>query len=63
MYLTIVTIIFYNAILQPHFEHSDIVYDSTSKTNKDRLQKLQTRACRLITGQDHIQTASPCFMN
>ncbi len=25
----------YNAIVQPHF---DIVYDSTSKTNKDRLQ-------------------------
>ncbi len=40
----------YNAIVQPHFDYSDIVYDSASKTNKDRLQKLQTRACRLITG-------------
>ncbi len=40
----------YNAIVQPHYDYSDTVYDSASKTNKDRLQKLQTRACRLITG-------------
>ncbi len=30
----------YNAILQPHFDYSDIVYDSASKTNRDRLQNL-----------------------
>ncbi len=53
----------YNAIVQPNFDYSDIVYDSASKTNKDRLQKRQTRACRLITGQDHVQAASPCFLN
>ncbi len=40
----------YNAIVQPYFDYSDIVYDSASTTNKDNLQKLQTRACRLITG-------------
>ncbi len=34
----------YNAIVQPHFDYSDVVYDSASKTNKDRLKKLQTRA-------------------
>ncbi len=39
----------YNARIQPHFDYSDIVCDSASKTNKDRLQKLQTRAIRLIT--------------
>ncbi len=27
----------YNAIVQPHSDYSDIVYDSTSKTNKDQL--------------------------
>ncbi len=27
----------YNAIVQPHFDYSDIVYASTSKTNKDSL--------------------------
>ena len=40
----------YNAIVQPHFDYADLVYDSTSETNKARLQKLQTRAARLITG-------------
>ncbi len=25
----------YNAIVQPHFDYSDIVYDSPSTTNKD----------------------------
>ncbi len=39
----------HNAIIQPHFDYSDSVYDSKSKTNMDRLQKLQTRTCILIT--------------
>ncbi len=42
----------YTAIIQPHFDHGDMVYDSASGTNKTRLQKLQTRAARLITGSD-----------
>ncbi len=29
----------YNVIVQPHFNYSDIVYDSTSKTNMDILLK------------------------
>ncbi len=24
----------YNAIVQPHFDHADVVYDSAYKTNK-----------------------------
>ncbi len=32
----------YNAILLPHFDYSDMVYDSVSETSKLRLQKLQT---------------------
>ncbi len=51
----------YNAIVQPHFDYSHIVYDSTSKTNKDRLQKLQTRACRLITGSGPHTSRIPMF--
>ncbi len=51
----------YNAIVQPHFDYSDIVYDSTSKTNKDRLQKLQTSACRLITGSGPCTSHIPMF--
>ncbi len=40
----------YNAIVQKHFDSSHIVYDSTSKTNKEGLPKLQTTiAFRLLT--------------
>ncbi len=33
----------YKAIVQLHFEYGDMVYDSTSGTNKTRWQKLQTQ--------------------
>ncbi len=32
----------YNAILLPHFDYANVVYDSASETSKTRLQKLQT---------------------
>ncbi len=51
--------LFYNAIAQPHFDYSHIVYDSVSKTNTDRLQKFQTRACRLITGSGPLTSRIP----
>ncbi len=51
----------YNAIVQSHFDYSDILYDSASKTNKYRLQKLQTRACRLITGSGPRTSCIPMF--
>ncbi len=40
----------YNAIVLPHFDYADTVYDAASETNKSRLQKLQTRAVQLISG-------------
>ncbi len=42
----------YTAIVQPHFDYGDMVYDSASGTNTARLQKLQSRAARLINGSD-----------
>ncbi len=39
-----------SAIVQPHLDYEDAVYDSNSQTSKYRLQKLQTRAAKLITG-------------
>ena len=38
----------YNAIVQPHFDYGDVIYNSASITTKTSLQKLQTRAARLI---------------
>ncbi len=32
----------YNAIVLPHFDYADTVYDVASETNKSRLQRLQT---------------------
>ncbi len=32
----------YNGIVLPHFDYSDMVYDSASETSKLSLQKLQT---------------------
>ncbi len=40
----------YNAIVLPHFDYADIVLDSASTASKCKLQNLQTRAARLITG-------------
>ncbi len=42
----------YTAINQPHFDYEDMVYYSASWNNKTRLQKLQSRAARLIAGCD-----------
>ncbi len=39
-----------NAIVQPHLDYGDAVYDSASQTSNKRLQKPQTRAARLIMG-------------
>ncbi len=36
--------LFHNAIVQPHFDYSDIVYDSASKTKKDILQKTSNKS-------------------
>ena len=40
----------YNAIVQHHFDYGDVVYHSASITSKTRLQKVQSRAARLISG-------------
>ena len=51
----------YNAIFQPHFDYGDVVYDSASITSKTRLQKLQFRAARLISGSSPLQIRNVIF--
>ncbi len=36
----------YNAVILPHLDYSDMVYDSAYETSKLRLQKLQTRVAK-----------------
>ncbi len=51
----------YNAIVRPHFDYADVVYDAASETNKSRLQRLQTRATRLISGTGPRNNREPVF--
>ncbi len=51
----------YTAIVQAHFAYGDMVYYSASGTNKTRLQKLQTRAARLITSSDPLTSRVSIF--
>ncbi len=51
----------YNAIVLPHFDYADIVYDAASETNKSRLQRLQTRGARLISGTGPRDSRNPVF--
>ncbi len=43
----------YNAIVVPHVDYGDIVYESWTQNNLDRLQKMQNQAARIISGSSH----------
>ncbi len=49
----------YNAIVLSHFDYADIVLDSASEANKFKLQSLQTRAARQITGSGPRTSRNP----
>ncbi len=51
----------YNAIVLPHFDYADVVNDAAYETNKSRLQRLQTRAARLISGTGPRDSINPVF--
>ncbi len=44
----------YNTIVLPHFDYGDLIYESSTVQNLGRLQKLQNRAARIISG------SAPC---
>ena len=39
----------YSSIIQPHFDYCSTVWDCCNKGSKDKLQRLQNRAARIIT--------------
>ena len=47
----------YNAFVLPHFDYCSLVWNNCSKTLQNKLQKLQNKAGRIITG-DCYETAS-----
>ncbi len=51
----------YNAIVLPHFDYADVVYDSASETSKSKLQKRQSRAAKLISGSGPRANRNPIY--
>ena len=41
-------VMYYKSYIQPHLDYANIVWDSTSKTNLLRIERLQKRTCRII---------------
>ena len=39
----------YNSLVQPHFDHCNVVWGNCSKNLSSKLQKLQNRAARVLT--------------
>ncbi len=56
-------ILMYNAIVLPHFDYADIILDSASAASKCKLQSLQIRAARLITGSGPRTSTNPMYKN
>ena len=53
----------YNALILPHFDYCCEVWDTIGVTLSDRLQKLQNRAARLITGRKNEHGQSELALN
>lgn len=43
----------YNALVQPYFDYCSPLWDNCGKLLKDKLQKFQSRAARVITGASY----------
>jgi hypothetical protein len=48
----------YNAIIQPYFDYCGPLWDNCRIGLKDRLQKYQNRAARVITGATYDESLS-----
>ena len=53
----------YNALILPHFDYGCEVWDTIGVTLSDRLQKLQNRAARVITGRKNEHGQSELALN
>ena len=48
----------YQALVLPHFDYCSLVWDNCSGELKDKLQKLQNKAGRIITGDSYYSSAT-----
>ena len=48
----------YQALVMPYFDYCSLVWDNCSNNLKDRIQKLQNKAGRIITGDSYYMSAT-----
>jgi len=51
-------VVIYKAIIEPHFDYCCLVWDSINDTLSDKLQKLQNRCARIITGAPYLTVST-----
>ena len=51
--------ILYNSLIETHFRYGNMVWGNCGETFLTRLQRLQNRAVRIITGSDYDTQAEP----
>ena len=47
-----------NSLIQPHFDHCNVIWDNLAKGLAQKLQRMQNRAARIITGSDYYTRSS-----
>ena len=53
----------YNSLVVPYFIYCSVVWNDGSKTNLDKLYKMQKRAARIITGSNYETRSKTIFQN
>ena len=48
----------YNSILPPHFDYADTVWGTCNTSSRQKVQKLQNRAAKIITGRSWFDSST-----
>ena len=51
----------YNSLAQPHFDYCSLVWGNSGETPSNKLQKLQSRAARVITSSSYNADVDSLF--
>ena len=52
----------YRSLVECHFRYKDIVWGNCGETLLNKLQKIQNRAARVITGSDYDAPSEPLLL-
>ena len=52
----------YRSLVECHFRYGDIVWGNCGETLLNKLQKIQNRAARIITGSDYNAPSEPLLL-